>query len=118
MKILCDENMPGSLANELRAAGLDAVDVRERNLRGANDDHVLSLALSEGRILVTMDLRRFGNLIATPPASTPGLVVVRMPSSGIRALVDRVVQFLANAREERLLGALTIVEASRTRRRT
>ncbi|MFL5406499.1 MAG: DUF5615 family PIN-like protein [Myxococcales bacterium] len=85
MKILCDENMPGSLANELRAAGLDAVDVRERNLRGANDDHVLSLALSEGRILVTMDLRRFGNLIATPPASTPGLVVVRMPSSGIRA---------------------------------
>jgi len=118
VKILCDENMPASLVNELRAAGFDAVDVRERNLRGADDDQVLSLALSEGRILVTMDLRRFGNLIATPPESTPGLVVVRMPSSGIRAVVGRVVQFLANAREERLLRALTIVEASRTRRRT
>lgn len=118
MKILCDENMPARLVNELRAAGFDAVDVRERDLRGADDDQVLSLARSEGRIVVTMDLRRFGNLIATPPASTPGLIVVRMPSSGIRALVDRVVQFLTSASEERLLGALTIVEASRTRRRT
>jgi len=118
VKILCDENMPAGLALQLRAAGIDAVDVRERSLQGASDDRVLELARTEARLLVSMDLRRFGNLIATPPASTPGLIVVRMPGVRVGALTERVVRFLTTAAEERLAGALTILEPASSRRRT
>lgn len=118
MKILCDENLPVSLAAELRSVGLDAVDIRERGLAGANDDQVLAYAQAEDRIIVTLDVRRFGNLIATPPSTTPGLVVVRMPSAGIRAMNDRIVRFLTGTEEDRISHALTILEASTSRRRT
>ncbi|MFH0899218.1 MAG: DUF5615 family PIN-like protein [Pseudomonadota bacterium] len=118
MKLLCDENLPGSIAPALREAGIDAVDIRELGLTGADDDRVLALACEEGRVLVTMDLRRFANLVATPPASTPGLVVARMPSLSSKSVTKRLVSFLLDASEERIIGALTILEPNSSRRRT
>jgi len=101
----------------LRAEGIDAVDVRECGLTGADDDAVLEHAVAEDRIIVTMDVRRFGNLIATPPATTPGLVVVRMPSLSTTLLSERVVRFLSATDETELAGALTILEPAGARRR-
>lgn len=117
MKILTDENLPASLAGELRAAGIDAIDVRERGAAGVNDDEVLLITTSEQRILVTMDVRRFGNLIATAPDKTPGLVVVRMPGLSVGAVRQRVLDFLTHADEQLLRGTLTILEPTSVRRR-
>ena len=117
MRVLCDENLPLSLARRLRDVGHDAQDIRERGLRGAPDDHVLQVAIEDERVLVTLDARRFGNVLLTPPSSTPGIVLVRMPAAGTPAIIERVVRFMAIASEARLRGILTILEANRTRRR-
>ena len=117
MKFLCDENLPASLALKLRDAGLDAVDVREQGLAGSTDDQVLDLARKEDRIVVTMDVRRFGNLLATPPASTPGLVVVRMLELPVGAVCRRVIEFLLHADPEKVERSLTILEPSSVRHR-
>ena len=117
MKILCDENLPATLAAQLRAAGIDALDVRDCGLVGASDDEVLARSVEEERILLTMDVRRFGNLIATPPGTTPGLVVARLPELSTRVVCARLVSFLQTTDEIELAGALTIVEATTARRR-
>jgi predicted nuclease of predicted toxin-antitoxin system len=117
MKVLTDENLPASLASMLRGVSIDAVDVRERRIAGASDDQVLALASSEGRILVSMDVRRFGNLIATSPDQTPGLIVVRMPGISSTGVSQRVVDFLRTTDEGSLRGVLTILETTSVRRR-
>jgi predicted nuclease of predicted toxin-antitoxin system len=43
-KFLVDEDLPRSLARELRQAGIDAVDVRDAGLRGRPDPDVLDFA--------------------------------------------------------------------------
>lgn len=117
MKILCDENLPGSLALELRRRGHDAVDLRERGQAGIDDDVVLALATTEGRVLLTMDIRRFGNLLTTPPAGTAGFVVIRMPSCSMGFVRRRVLEFFGEVDVAKLAGALTILEPANVRRR-
>ena len=75
---LVNENLPRSLAPELRRAGFDAEDVRDRGLAGHEDAEVLAYAISKQRILITRDLgipdlRRF------PTGSELGIVLVRLP---------------------------------------
>lgn len=117
MRILCDESVPYSMAVALRSAGFDAADIRDVGLRGATDDAVLAFAVAEDRVLVTSDVRRFGNLIATPPAATPGLIVLRMGPATAAVLCDRVRSFLLNRDPAAIRGALTILEPGQTRRR-
>lgn len=64
-EFLIDEDLPRSLAPELRAAGFDTQDVRDIGLRGMPDDVVLASARSANRILVTGDLG-FANLLRYP----------------------------------------------------
>ncbi len=117
MKLLCDENLPRALADRLRADGHDAVDVREIGLTGASDDDVLARAVAEQRVLITSDVRRFANVILTPPAATPGIVVVRFAGVTTSAVIDRICAVIANTNPHALTGALTIVEAAHVRRR-
>ena len=49
MRFLVDEDLPRSLAGELRAAGVDAADVRDVGLRGRTDEEVLAYAAGDGR---------------------------------------------------------------------
>jgi len=63
-RFLVDEDLPRSLARDLRAAGLDAQDVRDVGYRGRPDRDAIELAVSEGRVLLTADLG-FGNVLAS-----------------------------------------------------
>ena len=60
MRILANENFPGSVVRALRELGHDALWVKEI-MRGASDVEVLSRAQAERRILATFD-RDFGEL--------------------------------------------------------
>lgn len=60
MRLLADENMPGSVVAELRARGHDVLSVKEA-MRGADDVAVLALAQAEVRIVITQD-KDFGEL--------------------------------------------------------
>jgi hypothetical protein len=62
LKLLLDEHYANEIAVQLRAAGHDAVSVSERDLTGTDDEPLLRLAASEGRALLTNNVRHFAVL--------------------------------------------------------
>ena len=60
MRLLADENLPGSVVAELRARGHDVLSVKE-SMRGADDVAVLARAQAEVRVVLTQD-KDFGEL--------------------------------------------------------
>jgi len=59
LKLLLDEMYPSLIAAELRARGHDVVSVHEAPGRGASDDEVFEHARSEGRAVVTENVRDY-----------------------------------------------------------
>lgn len=65
MKCLLDEQLSPEIADFLSARGLDVVAVvRRRDLVGASDLHLLDAAATEGRAVVTADVKDFRRLAA------------------------------------------------------
>ena len=69
MKLLLDEHYADAIAAQLRNAGHDAVTVSERQLKGADDESLLTFAAAEGRVLLTNNARDFLVLVARWSAS-------------------------------------------------
>jgi hypothetical protein len=78
MKFKLDENFGHNVQQVFLDRGHDAVTVRDEDLGGAKDRDVLTAAVAEGRLLVTMD-QDFGNVIAFPPERTAGIAVINIP---------------------------------------
>jgi predicted nuclease of predicted toxin-antitoxin system len=116
-KFLVDEDLPRSLARELRQAGIDAIDARDAGLRGRPDREILAFAVSEGRAVLTGDLG-FANVLAFPPSSHHGVVVARFPSqTPVRALNDAVLAAARSLTDDEIEQAIVIVEPGRIRLR-
>jgi predicted nuclease of predicted toxin-antitoxin system len=75
-KFLANENVPAEAARAVRQAGHDLASIRER-IAGADDEAVLALSLSEGRVLITFD-KDFGELaFRLGKKATPGVLLLR-----------------------------------------
>jgi predicted nuclease of predicted toxin-antitoxin system len=77
VKLKVDENLPVEFTAALDAAGHDASDIVQQQMKGAHDPDVAAVCQREGRVLVTLDLD-FADIRAYPPAEYPGIVVLRV----------------------------------------
>jgi len=113
-----DENLPAEIAENLRAAGHDAMTVANQGMKGFADPTVIAVCNSEGRILVTldtdfMDIRRY------PPSLYPGIIVLRprrQLTIWFLSLMERALVLLSTG--ESIVGKLWIVDESRIRIRS
>lgn len=87
MKFKVDENLPDEIAEELRHRGYDADTVRDENLSGAPDPAVVAAANMDGRILITLD-KGIANLVQYPLWLHQGIVLLRPPLAGRRAVTQ------------------------------
>jgi len=55
MKFLTDENISPIIIFELRKEKHDVLDIKEEKMRGISDRQIAKLALTEKRILITLD---------------------------------------------------------------
>ena len=77
MKFKIDESLPVEVADQLQQANQEASTVYDQDLAGAVDEDIAEVCLTEGRILVTLDLD-FADIRAYPPGKYPGIIVLRL----------------------------------------
>ena len=114
MNFKTDENLPKDAVRLLLAAGHDAASVYGQGLSGASDEHLHGHCLTEGRVLITLDLD-FANVQAYPPSSSAGLIVIRLPQQDkphVLGVLERLVKVLET---ESPVGSLWIVDQHRVR---
>ncbi len=118
MKLLLDEMHAPAVAEALRSRGIDAIAVTERDdLRGLSDADLLQTATSEGRAVVTENIKDFAVLdrqISAVGEKHSGLVYThprRFPRSApnqVRVLADALSEF-ANRHSPSLGGIESFV---------
>ena len=112
MRLLADESCDFSVVRALRAAGHDVNAVVETH-RGASDEVVIKLAVSEQRILLTED-KDFGQLVHAAMGQTGGVVFIRFPATARAGLAATLVDLFSTHGAE-LVGAFAVVQPGRVR---
>jgi predicted nuclease of predicted toxin-antitoxin system len=108
MKFKIDENLPGELVADLRAAGHDADTVFDQGLAGASDAAIMASVLGEARALLTLD-KGMADVRAYPPRQYAGIVLFRPRTTGRSATLAFVRQHLPSLLRANLNGHLFVV---------
>ena len=109
MKFLIDNNLSPLLAEGLKAAGHDAVHLRDLGMQAAPDPAVLQRAQVEERVLVSADTD-FGGLLSRSHATGPSVLLIRR-LAGRRAAEQSAI-ILANldqVAEDLIAGAVVVI---------
>jgi predicted nuclease of predicted toxin-antitoxin system len=94
MRLCVNENLPGDCVAALRATGHDVLWIRE-SIPGAADDEVLARALTESRLLITLD-KDFGTLVfKRGRTASNGIVLFRISQPSASAVSSTISRILA-----------------------
>lgn len=116
MRFKIDENLPGELAGDLRAAGHEADTVSDQGLAGAPDSAILARVQAEGRALLTMD-KGIADIRAYPPDQYAGIILFRPKTTGRSATLALVRHYLPTLLLSNLSGHLFVVSETGIRSR-
>jgi predicted nuclease of predicted toxin-antitoxin system len=109
VKFLVDNNLSPLLAEGLKAAGHDAVHLRDLGMQAAPDPAVLQRAQVDERVLVSADTD-FGGLLSRSHATGPSVLLIRR-LAGRRAAEQSAI-ILANLdqiAEDLIAGAVVVI---------
>lgn len=96
------------MAAELRAAGYDAVHVRDLGLSRASDEDILDRAAAEDRIVVSADTD-FGHLLRAGRRTGPSVILIRGAKATPRQRHDLLLGVLREHVGALASGALVVV---------
>jgi predicted nuclease of predicted toxin-antitoxin system len=115
VKFLIDNNLSPLLAESLKAAGHDAVHLRDLGMQAELDPVVLQRAQTDERVLVSADTD-FGGLLSRSHATGPSVLLIRR-LAGRRAAEQSAI-ILANLdqiAEDLIAGAVVVIGDDRIR---
>lgn len=114
MRFLIDQPVSPLLAAWLNERGHDAVHVRERTMSAATDSQILSVAIAEGRIVVTADLD-FSRLIALSGKDQPGLILFRAGNVSDSQMLELLNRVMTEVPAETMSAAVVVVDETTIR---
>ena len=112
LRFLADESCDFAAVRALRTEGYDVLSVAEASA-GADDEHVIALALGERRILLTED-KGFGQLVFAAGHKSLGVVLLRFQASA-RTVVGARTLDLVRKHADRLTGSFVVLQPERIR---
>ena len=117
MRFLVDNALSPQFARGLRAAGHDALHVRELGLQSGNDTTIFDRAAREVRILISEDTD-FGTLLALRESTEPSVILFRHISDRSAAnLTGILLANLSTVEPHLAAGAIVVFESVRIRAR-
>jgi predicted nuclease of predicted toxin-antitoxin system len=114
VRFLADMGVSPKAVEWLRAAGHDAVHLRDEGLHRLPDDAVFAKARAENRIVLTFDLD-FGEIVALNAGSVVSVVVFRVQDSRTERVIERLADVLEQSSEALQSGSIIVVEDARHR---
>jgi len=117
MRLKIDENLHDEVAELLRREGHDVETVHSEGLRGSEDAVLAQHCLAENRALITLDFD-FADIRAFPPATSAGIIVLRVPNQSRQRVLSVLTRALDVFRSETIAGRLWIVSDSSVRIRS
>ncbi len=94
---------------DLRAAGHDAVHLREEDLIRLPDPDIVAKAAQEQRVVLTFDLD-FGDILAAGRTDAPSVIIFRLRNQTPLAVNPRLFRVVSDCESELASGAIIIVE--------
>lgn len=98
LRLLLDENIGKSVAKHFRRENYDVLSIAESDYLGLSDEGILSIALAEKRILVTLD-KDFGYMIFLNSLKHSGVILLRLHNESPNNLIKVLDQLLVSLKE-------------------
>jgi predicted nuclease of predicted toxin-antitoxin system len=114
LRLLLDQMIDVEVAEELRRHGYDVVRVSEVGMAAADDSEILSRAINDARILVTLD-GHFGDWAVLPLETHPGVIRIRVSPTTSSAIIALLLPFLTKHGDRKYANQLVIVRPSGVR---
>jgi predicted nuclease of predicted toxin-antitoxin system len=116
MRFLADMGVAWRIVEWLRAAGHDAIHLREEGLQRMPNGEIFKKTASEERVILTFDLD-FGEIVALSGGCKASVILFRLHNTRAPHVMDRLNKVLKDSGEALERGAIVVVEESRHRTR-
>ena len=114
MRLFVDECVYAVTTQTLRSWGYDVVTAQEAGLDNHPDEDLLGFAVSEERILVSIDMD-FSNVRHYVPTESRGIIILKIRPSVIQQVHDVLKRFLESRKEEEIRHTLVIIDRNKVR---
>jgi predicted nuclease of predicted toxin-antitoxin system len=114
MNLLLDQGLPRGAVSILRQAGHDTVHAGDIGLATAEDTQILSRAVAEQRVVITLDAD-FHALLALSGADKPSVIRIRIEGLKAAALAKMIADVIDQCGVELQRGAMISVTEFRIR---
>lgn len=114
-KLYLDQMIGKDVAQALREAGHDVVRASESGQARADDQEILAKAISENRILITLD-EHFGDWVILPLSHHPGVIRLKLKPTTTEKVLELLLPFLRDHSPDQFKDHLVILSLRRTKR--
>ncbi len=113
-KLYLDQMFSVGVAQALRDEGYDVVRVSETGHARADDQQILQKAISENRVLVTLD-EHFGDWVILPLSRHPGVIRLKVHPTTSEKIIKLLLPFLRLYTSKQFKDHLVIVSEKRAK---
>jgi predicted nuclease of predicted toxin-antitoxin system len=113
-RLFLDQMFKLNVAQSLHEEGYDVIRASETGLARADDHQILQKAISENRILITLD-EHFGDWVILPLSRHPGVIRLKVYPTTSENVIKILLPFLRLHRPEQFRNYLLILSEKRVK---
>jgi len=114
LKLYLDQMLRVDVAEALRTEGYDVLRAYETGQARADDEEILEKAISENRILITLD-EHFGDWVILPLSKHPGVIRLKVNPTTSKNIIELLLPFLRLYSFDQFKNHLVILSPKRAK---